>query len=298
MKNYSSVATCCHAFANNHSEDGKSSNVFFYKNKIYSYGYHYVLAEQFTNFTILNNKGYSNSTAKHINYMINAINGQYHNTMDIIPELVYNQLISLQKLLNRAKKPIIYLTQIWEKLNVFFEFWSNNGQFLNNEISFCGFDLDKTYKEGKTYFDMIEEFYTNFNHNTPSLSELREKAAEQNEITRELKEKREKAKFEESLKNFLNYTSFYVNYRPSSFKEVLRISKDKMYIETSQGAKVSARSAKVLFEMIKANKDIKGHQIDGYTVISINGTLKIGCHDIDMTYVKKIGNKLLTLNLE
>jgi hypothetical protein len=50
--------------------------------------------------------------------------------------------------------------------------------------------------------------------------------------------------------------------------------------------------------MIKAKRDIKGHQIDGYTVISINGTLKIGCHDIDMTYVKKIGNKLLTLNLE
>jgi hypothetical protein len=218
--------------------------------------------------------------------------------MDIIPELVYNQLISLQKLLNRAKKPVIYLTQIWEKLNVFFEFWSKNGQFLNNEILFCGYYLDLIHKDSKTYFDMIEDFYTNFNHNTHSLSELREKAAEQNEITRIQKEKREKAKFEESLKNFLNYTSSYVNYRPSSFKEVLRISKDKMYVETSQGAKVTTKSAKVLFQMIKAKRDIKGHQIDGYTVISINGTLKIGCHDIDMTYVKKIGNKLLTLNLE
>ena len=33
--------------------------------------------------------------------------------------------------------------------------------------------------------------------------------------------------------------------------------------------------------MIKAGKDIKGHKIDGYTVIGLNGVLTIGCHKIE-----------------
>ena len=66
-------------------------------------------------------------------------------------------------------------------------------------------------------------------------------------------------------------------------------------METSQGVRVTTDAAKLLYQMIKAKRDIKGHNIDGYTVISINGTLTIGCHKIDMAYVKKVGEKLLTI---
>jgi hypothetical protein len=51
-------------------------------------------------------------------------------------------------------------------------------------------------------------------------------------------------------------------------------------VETTKGARVSYEAAKLLYSMIKAGKDIKGHNIDGYTVISLNGVLKIGCHEI------------------
>ena len=47
--------------------------------------------------------------------------------------------------------------------------------------------------------------------------------------------------------------------------------------------------------MIKAGKDIKGYKIDKYTVISINGTLKIGCHNINRANVTEVGEQLLKL---
>ena len=40
-------------------------------------------------------------------------------------------------------------------------------------------------------------------------------------------------------------------------------------------------------------KKVKGHKIGYYTVTSINGKLKIGCHDINMDSVRKLGDQLL-----
>ncbi len=40
------------------------------------------------------------------------------------------------------------------------------------------------------------------------------------------------------------------------------------------------------------SKDIKGYNIEGYTVISLNGTLKIGCHNINMDSVKRLDKVL------
>lgn len=48
--------------------------------------------------------------------------------------------------------------------------------------------------------------------------------------------------------------------------------------------------------MIKADKNIHGHDIDGYTVISWNGELKIGCHRIEHAEVERIGAILDTIN--
>jgi hypothetical protein len=62
---------------------------------------------------------------------------------------------------------------------------------------------------------------------------------------------------------------------------------DLHQIETSKGARVSYEAGKLLFARIKAGKDVKGHDIDGYTVISINGVLKIGCHEIEMAEVHR-----------
>lgn len=59
------------------------------------------------------------------------------------------------------------------------------------------------------------------------------------------------------------------------------------FVETSHGAKVSLKSARVLFDMLVNGHDIKGHSIDGYTVIGINGVLTIGCHTIERAEINR-----------
>ena len=59
---------------------------------------------------------------------------------------------------------------------------------------------------------------------------------------------------------------------------MLRIKGD--YVETSKGAEVPIREAKILLERIRGGKDVKGFKIGHFTVISLNGVLKVGCHEI------------------
>ncbi len=51
-------------------------------------------------------------------------------------------------------------------------------------------------------------------------------------------------------------------------------------IETSQRAYVPLAAGKLLYDRIAAGKDVRLHQIGSYQVISFNGVLKIGCHEI------------------
>lgn len=66
----------------------------------------------------------------------------------------------------------------------------------------------------------------------------------------------------------------------------LRIKED--HVETSRGAKVPITRARELAKMIQEEKDIRGFEIDGFTVISFNGVLKIGCHEIPKEEIEAI----------
>jgi hypothetical protein len=50
---FSNAQDCVHAFAQRQTPQGRSGNVFFYGDKIYSYGYHYLLAEFIDDFPYL-----------------------------------------------------------------------------------------------------------------------------------------------------------------------------------------------------------------------------------------------------
>jgi hypothetical protein len=63
-------------------------------------------------------------------------------------------------------------------------------------------------------------------------------------------------------------------------------------VETSQGVKVPIADARKLFKAIKAGHDVVGHKIAAYTVNSLNGTLTIGCHRINMESVHLIGEEM------
>jgi hypothetical protein len=267
---FSNAQDCVHAFAQRETPQGRSGNVFFYGDKIYSYGYHYLLAEFIDDKTIvINNSGYSNTTSKHIDYVRSGTR-QYKQffTMNCEIGLVHMRVLKFKDKLTNARKPEIYINQIlgvFDSLNEFIQYTKNKN-----------IPKDVRYKEIKKIVKAIQD----------QPQEYKDKLAAAKKKAELAKKRKEQKQIKETL------TKFY-NYEVNSFRigdtDYLRLSRDGECVETSQYVKVSVDEARTLYKAICNGVDIRGHRISNYTVNSINGTLKIGCHNINMESVHKVG---------
>lgn len=261
----------CHVFAQRtHLEGSSGGNVYFYKDRLFSYGSHYVLAEFITNkkgelAVMINNVGYSSSTGKHISMAASATS-HYRQffTTQTNGKLVLNKLTELYEKLGRAKKPMIYINQAVRLYEQFIEYldWSKTIDPRRRQITL----LYKKFVSGDAY---------------EKAKEVQAKADE-----------RDRLKVQRDIELFLKYEKDYV---PNSKEAFVRISKNGERIETSKGANAPVSEARVLYQLIKAGKDIKGFKIGYYTVIGLNGTLKIGCHDINKQNMVEVGEQLLSM---
>lgn len=277
---YNNSHDVIHLFAQQSQPHAKSSNVFFYNDKIYSYGYHYLLAAFIENkkgqkAILINNEGYSRTTGKHIHAMIQASRQyrQFFKTHTDKKSLL-SSLDHLKKKIVKAKKPFLYSVQ---------------AQHLEKKyLEFCEFMGQKTDKE-------LKKAFLFFHNKTEDMAEIYAKDIEKAEKARIKAEKArikaEQIKDAENLTKFMNYEIDYRYFY--SGEDFLRISQDGQFIETSQRVKIPIKSAKILYKMIQSGKDIKGHKIEDYTVISLNGTLKIGCHRINVKNTHEIGQKII-----
>jgi hypothetical protein len=270
---FSNAQDCVHAFAQRQTPQGRSGNVFFYGDKIYSYGYHYLLAEFIDDNTIvINNAGYSSTTNKHINFVTWGTRQykQFFTTQCEIG-LVYNQVLYLQGKLATARKPENYINKI---LSLF--------DSLNEYIQYR---KDKNTPKD-TRYKAIKAIVKHLNIDSVQYQNKLAAAKKKDELAKKRKEAKQ---IKEAL------TKWY-NYEVNSFRigdtDFLRLSQDGQMVETSQYVKVSIGEAKTLYKAICNGVDIKGHRISNYTVNSINGRLKIGCHNIDMDSVHKVGKQL------
>ena len=252
MKNYTNTGIV-HAFSQRNETKGKANSMFFDGNKIYSFGYHYLLAEFIEHngetFILINNKGYSNTTAKHISLITQATR-QYKQyfTTNVDFQLVYNDILSNYEKLAKAKKPLFYIEQIKYK------FVQLTSYPLFNERYY---PLEK--------FKEIYEIYKQVC--VIDISELRE-----------IIKDKEKQKDSKKVRDFLN---FETNYLKRDF-DILRLNGEN--IETSQGVKVSKLLVKNLYDRLLNNLDIIGQKVDNYTIISNNnGVIQIGCHKIKLS---------------
>jgi hypothetical protein len=271
---FSNAQDCVHAFAQRQSSRGRASSIFFEYDKIYSYGYHYLLGEFIDDNTILiNDKGYSNTTSKHISYLIGGTRQykQFFTTRCDI-DLVHKQVLSLKDKLATARKPENYINEIlylWATLNEYIHYTKNKNT-----------PKDVRYKEIKKIVKAIQD-----------------KPQEYKQTLAEAKKKQELAKKRKEQKQIKETLSKFYNYEVHSFRigdtDYLRLSKDGSNVETSQYVKVSVDEARTLYKAICNGIDIRGHRISNYTVNSINGTLKIGCHNINMESVHKVGKQLI-----
>lgn len=272
MKNVFSNSDLCHTFAQRTQERGKSSNMFFEHDKIYSYGYHYLLAEFLPDDSILiNDNGYSNTTAKHISKIRQATRQykQYFTTSCDL-DIVYRKINDLSKKLLTARKKDIYANEIISLFDSCLEF---NLKYRVNQLH-----TDK--------FKAIELIYNNISKN---IDEYIKQGKE-----REIKENEKLIiKLAEDVKKFNNYEINYINSRNLNI-DYIRISKDNNFIESSQGVKIDIDLAKRLYNKIALKEDIRGYNIGGYTVTGLNGVLSIGCHKIDVSNVHEIGLKIIS----
>jgi hypothetical protein len=266
-----------HVFAQRTQYEGRnqSGNVFFYGDKIYSYGHHYLLGQFIDDNTILiNDRGYSRTTQKHISALSYATNHykQFFATQSDV-ELVYNEVNKLLKKIEGARKPqtkegyinsVVYLAH---KLNEYHQF-NKDTQTIEGD----------KFKSVMRYAEIVKDETQLF-----GLERVLNFAKRQ---TRQFN----KHKAQEQITKFYEGAINYLNNIPHA---LLRLSKEGDTIETSRGASVPLNEAKILYHRIKAGKCIKGFKIGYYTTIGIkDDTIKIGCHDIKLDEVHKLSEVL------
>jgi hypothetical protein len=276
---YTNSNDVMHLFAQRTQNNARTNSAFFEGNKVYSYGYHYLLGEFIENkkglqAIMINNTGYSVTTSKQISELTGATRQykQFFKTECNI-ELVHDQIKgNFQKLVSARKKELYILPcqRLFEKLNEFL-IWDNN----------------KTFKKNVYYKAIIKIMNV---INGGDLVNYLEK--EKIRIAKEAK-KADLKKAKEASEKISKFENFEIDRIHGLNEDFVRISKDNETIETSQGVSVPLKEAKVLYSLIAAKKDIKGFKISNYTVISINGVLTIGCHRININSLHKVGAKLL-----
>jgi len=269
-----------HLFAQRSQTEAQCSNVFFENDRIYSYGHHYLLAEFIKNDSgneaiLINDIGYSVTTAKHINEVRQATR-QYKQffVLSTDPRKVINQLELLADKLSRARKPELYISDAENLFSKFEEFQVWRGETNDKENLLKIREIINVFR-GADYTDYLNK---------------KAKLIKQAEL---LKIREAKKQFRKELKEFFAYKRNYIYYGIG--EDYCRISEDKQFIETSQRVSVPIKEAKILYLLIKNGKDIKGHNISGYTVISLNGVLEIGCHKINVKNMTEIGEKILSM---
>jgi len=262
---FNSIYHVTHEFAQqNGNTHGRSSNLFFEGNKLYSYGYHYLLAEILAdNIILINDEGYSVSTAKHIRIVIQATR-QYTQIFKTKHELslVLSELGRLERKLSKARKPEKYVSEAQYLISGHMEAQRLHPTQANPA------DVDK--------FRYFQEL---FSSNSDQLAEFRRKNDEMR--------KKNIAQYFEAFQNFEPFEA--LKNRCNLEYDLIRLSNCGEYVETSQNLRANKTEAELLYKALKNGRDIIGEKIDGYTITAVSeNEIKIGCHRIKMAQINKI----------
>jgi hypothetical protein len=288
MKTVFTQSEIAHIWAKQSQETGKTpgNRMFFDGKDIFSYGRHFCIARILENGKVLfTNRDYSNTTAKHKHQVRHAISHK-----EIIycadPDSGSNRNINafcadLKAQLEISNAPRKRAQTKADALDRMQSIAVNTDQYLEA----IGEDINEI-KKYHSEFAILYDFAKN---QDKTAFEEREKirqdeiAAYNIQQAKEMEERKKKA-IEDWKKG--KPVNLYL-----ADPVYLRVKDEEL--QTTMGARVSVKAAKILFEMIKAGKDIKGYEIDGYTVIGLmNGTLKIGCHTIERKEINRLAKKL------
>jgi hypothetical protein len=298
FKNHAEV---CHVYASRSQETGTAGNVSFKGNIILSYHWWPMANFVNDNTILIVNHSYSSSTSKHLSLLNRAISDQYNRIYVLQPcekeSGYYARGYNLEKIPHEVN-----IADFLEKIKTYFENFKTSHKYKPNIIQWQRGIINEMIK----YCQLFNIAIPDFNEYSLEKDIYYEQAAKQEDHLKELETKREEKRRKlisqfgseiEALKNdwingksnrtdFYDKLTGYIHFD----KTYLRVKNDT--IETSLGANVPLREAKLLYDMIQRKDSIKGHQIGHYTVIGINGTLKIGCHEIERDEINRIAKLL------
>lgn len=269
---FTSADSVIHLYAQQTQQKAKCSNVFFEGKNLYSYGYHYLLCEFIDDKTVLiDDRGYSNTTSKHIS-IVRAATRQYKQFFKSETDLgrVYDAVIYNEHKLETARKPEIYTSEIYR-------LWTTLNEFINYTKK-TALKKENKYKYVKRIFTTLAK-----EGGIELIAEARRKELKRIQASEAKKRK-------ESLQKFMAYE---INSFRIGKEDFLRVSQDGTEIQTTQGVRIPVKSAAVLYKMILEGKDIVGLDIEGYKVTGLNGHLVIGCHNINVDNMHKIGKQII-----
>jgi len=283
-KVFSNTSEVVHVFAQQSQFQGcnQSRSIYFYDNKIYSYGSHYLLGEFINDETIIiNDFGYSVTTSKHINELINATcqyKQFYTSSIDI--KQVQTEIDYNLKKLSKANKPEIYIsniTKLESNLTKWVDFCKAN-KIKKRPFQIFDYAINKSDYKYKKIVKIANSLLT------PEAIEKIKAKGKKDAINQKAKDKKE-------LKTKLDKFNAYEidRFKIGEF-DYLRLSQNGQFVETSQNIRIEKNEAKKLYFAIKRKVDIRGQKIGYYTINKIdNKALTVGCHKICIKSVQKVG---------
>jgi hypothetical protein len=292
-KVFSSHSAVCHKFNEQSQSEGRAGSIFFEGSKIYSYGFHYLLAEFINPQTVLiNNKGYSHSTSKHISILRQATRDKHQiEITEIELDFVLNKLENLYKMLLKARKAQYYFDSIVWLHNHFSKNKNDLNGFYLEHIYLSGFqfvrlcEVSKEQKEKLNRIEEIRDIALEYSQSKEYLSKI-----ERAKKLEETKAQREKEKKEKQIDNFYSYKGsriYWIEF------DLLRLSKCGEFVETSQAVKIPIKEAQRFYKLFKSGAELVGEKISQYTTKSNENYLQIGCHKIEHKEADRIGKLIL-----
>ena len=283
-KVFSNTSEVVHVFAQQTQSEGRnqSGSIYFYDNRIYSYGSHYLLGEFINKDTIIiNDFGYSVTTSKHINELRNATrqyNVFFASLIDI--KNVESVIQANLKCLAKSRKGEIYvdiINKLEKGLTKWVKFCKEN-KIKKEHFSKYNYIVNKSDYKYKKIVKIANNLLT------PEAIEKIKAKGKKESIKQKAKDKRE-------LKTKLYK---FNTYKIDRFKigqfDYLRLSQNGQFVETSQNIRIEKNEAKKLYFAIKKKIDIRGQKIGYYTINKIdNKALTVGCHKICIESVQKVG---------
>lgn len=255
-----------HIWAQQSKERGKCGNVFFEGKSIYSYGYHFKMAEFVAApngqiVVLINPDKYSVSTSKHQSEVARSIP---HNIESF--ECASNEYREWD-----------YEREVKRRIGIIQELQTKTARARKN--------IDWNLQELKNAVAQLGRFSELFQVELPPIAQLwvndvesivsPEKLAEIKEKEK-IRNQKELEKRKEDIQKWLTGEKESISNLPEIF-----LRRVNGHVETTLGAVVEVKEAKALYSMIKKGKPVHGFSIGYYRVNGYaNGVLTVGCHKL------------------